>query len=137
MKKQIFKKDDKVFDIKFGWGVVKEIDNSLLFSVLIEFGDNKMGYTSEGKISLTSIEPTLSFTEYRIDKGFSQERVINYKDYLGKWGKFWNNHNKDYIISKLDRVESNGFKSNTSTVIYDNFQPLTEEQIKILELENN
>ena len=42
---------------------------------------------------------------------------------------------KEYIISRLERATPEGFKSNTSIMIYNNFEPLTEEQIKMLNLE--
>ena len=31
----------------------------------------------------------LSFAEYGFDDRFSQERPINYEEYVGKWGVFW------------------------------------------------
>ena len=136
MNKQIFKKEDRVFDINFGWGVVKSIDDLSLFSVLVEFGDSYIGYTADGKNSLKSTAPTLSFTEYGVDNRFSQKINADYNEYLGKWGKFWDKNSKDYFISRLERVIPNGFRPNSSIAIYDNFEPLTDEQLGLLGLKN-
>lgn len=91
--------------------------------------------TRDGKDYHTDLSPILSFTEYNlIDGGFSQERPIDYGEYIGKWGKFWNDK-KEYIVSKLERYSSEGFRTTTSIALYKFFEPLTEEQIKILNLE--
>ena len=70
--KTIFEVGDKVFDYQFGWGKVKGIDNSSLFCVTVDFGDDSLRYTTDGRL-LSESAPTLSFTEYTL-KGFSQER---------------------------------------------------------------
>lgn len=76
----------------------------------------------------------LSFTEYGIDERFSQKRPMDYEKCIGKWGKFWNDK-KEYIVSKLERYSSEGFRTTTSIALYKFFESLTEEQIKILNLE--
>ena len=137
MKKQIFKIGDRVFDAMCGWGEVKDIDKHLVF---VKFDkddkdDNIDEYYDDGRFCKSDINPRLSFTEYGFDNRFSQERPINYEEYIGKWGKFWGDRIKEYIISRLERATPEGFKSNTSFILYDNFEPLTEEQIKMLNLE--
>lgn len=138
MDKQIFKVGDKVYDAMCGWGEVKDIDEHLVFIKF--YKDNYLEYNyleeynHDGRFSESDINPRLSFTEYGFDNRFSQERPINYNDYIGKWGKFWHDCSKEYTISKLEKVKLNKFKSNTSIALYDNFEPLTEEQIKILNL---
>lgn len=48
---------------------------------------------------------------------------------------FWSNNGKDErIISKLESYGGKYFKSTTSITLYGNFKPLSEEQIKSLEL---
>ena len=137
MDKQIFKIGDRVFDIMYGWGVVEELhqDEERSYPLIVRFpGFDTLYYTRDGKSNTSDSHPILSFTEYGFDNRFSQERPINYNDYIGKWGKFWNDCSKEYTISKLEKVKLNKFKSNTSIALYDNFEPLTEEQIKILNL---
>ena len=130
-----FKEGDQVFDILHGWGKVtylyssdwekSELDH-LVCRVKFDNG-KECHYTKY--VALKS----LSFTEYGFDERFTQERPINYDDYIGKWGKFWNDK-KEYIISKLERYSSEGFRTTTSIALYKFFEPLTEEQTKVLGL---
>ena len=138
MDEQIFKVGDRVFDIMYGWGVVEELhqDEERSYPLIVRFpGFDTLYYTRDGKSNTSDSHPILSFTEYGFDNRFSQERPINYEEYIGKWGKFWDDRIKEYIISRLERATPEGFKSNTSIMIYNNFEPLTEEQIKMLNLE--
>ncbi|MFJ1490530.1 hypothetical protein [Capnocytophaga canis] len=141
MEKQIFKAGDRVFDIRYGWGEVKEDDYTQPYHKLkIVFDENKNDYhlyTEEGSNEIAGV-PTLSFTEYTLD-GFSQERPIDYNDYIGKWGKFYDDKERsnDFVISKLvyyDEDANNDFET-TDGHKYNYFEPLTEEQVKILGLE--
>jgi hypothetical protein len=144
MKKQIFKKGDRVFDIRYGWGKVVCKDKAILFPIYVQFDDDDdaqeiVFYTSDGKNMPGDKLPLLSFTEYTLHmQGFTQEKPVNYEEYIGKWGKFWSSGKNDMIIARLishtDNVfEDYSFKSTDSW--YKNFEPLTEEQIKILNLE--
>ena len=136
MEKEIFRKEDKVFDISYGWGIVKLIDNYAKFPIGVKFGDNLISYTADGKKSLISVAPTLSFTEYGLNNKFTQKRPINYNDYIGKWGKFWNNYIEKFIITTLDDYFMNDNKPfETNCGFFKHFEPLKEEQIKILGLE--
>lgn len=136
--KTTFEKGDKIFDIRFGWGVIIETycsnwkeknDNTLVFEVKLE--DGSITYYTKRLAS-----KLLSFKEY-ILKGFTQEPPINWNDYIGKWGKFWDEDSFDFIVSKLYFYnEENNAKFITSdNCPFYNFEPLTEEQIKILNLE--
>ena len=136
MEKEIFRKEDKVFDISYGWGIVKLIDNYAKFPIGVKFGDNLISYTADGKKSLISVAPTLSFTEYGLNNKFTQKRPINYNDYIGKWGKFWNDNPKYFTIGILKGYEQDGHKPFQSVSLdFQKFKPLTEEKVKILELE--
>lgn len=145
MEKQIFKKGDRVFDIRFGWGTVKEVlDTSYHNYPIIVFFDNignVFTYASDGS-SGAGMPQMLSFTEYTL-QGFTQERPINYDDYIGKWGKFWDTaYENTVIIAKLSSyLLGGGYRSfrcytygEDSDMGYTNFEPLTEEQTKVLGL---
>lgn len=139
MEKQIFKKGDRVFDIRFGWGKVKEVLDTLYhnYPITVFFDNigNVITYASDGSFG-AGMPQMLSFTEYTL-QGFSQERPINYNDYIGKWGKFWNDDFEDYyVISKLKEYKSGDtYKFKILGGVYNTFEPLTEEQIKVLNLE--
>jgi hypothetical protein len=74
MKKSIFKVGDKVFDIRYGWGIVEFIDvKSNFYPINVSFGVlNEDCYTWDGR-SYQGLLKVLSFTEYTLE-GFSQER---------------------------------------------------------------
>lgn len=137
MNEQIFKLEDKVFDIRYGWGTVingidiDDIDN--LYPIRVDFNKYIITYTYDGKITDEDKHPILSFTEYTL-QGFSQERP--YRDYVGKWGKFWNDNEKLFVVGQLCWYNENNdgkpyeFKGKD----YAFFKPFTEEQVKVLEL---
>ena len=135
MKKQTFEKGDRVFDYLKGWGAIihtysdnwEEVDDNYTVCV-VKFD------SSEEIIHFTKYLATkmLSFTEYTL-QGFTQEKPVNYEEYVGKWGKFWNDE-KECTISKLEGYRSEGFRSTTSIALYEYFEPLTEEQVKVLGL---
>ena len=137
MAKEIFRVGDRVFDIIFGWGKVTEVYyfQNRNYPVSVQFENSIIKYTYDGKWNTADSYSRLSFTEYGFDDRFSQERPIDYTEYIGKWGKFWNDKINEYTISKLERIKLTSFVSNTSIAIYDCFEPLTDEQVKILELE--
>ena len=132
-----FKVGDRVYDI---WGTVKHIqeDVSSYFPVNVLFDNDKSQnlkfYSSEfDEEKYTNL---LSFTEYTL-QGFSQERPINYEVYIGKWGRFFDKNEIHIAIDKL--VDYRGSSADapfeSRFAHYSNFEPLTEEQIKILNLE--
>lgn len=129
MEKQIFKEGDRVFVKYLGWGTI--ICKASKVKHRIRFDNDKPNLERNIRNNL------ISFTEY-ILQGFSQERPINYEDYIGKWGKFFDNEgDEDIVISRLTEFfKSEGVRYLTSyKAIYRFFEPLTEEQIKILGLE--
>ena len=137
MEKKIFKAGDSVFDIRFGWGVVAgsitDITDTLF--VCVDFNNKKI----ERKEYKNSEMKLLSFTEYTL-QGFSQERPIDWDGYKGKWGKFYDDcNNKNFcIIDKLESFDDSQkypFNAEFCNSYYKHFEPLTEEQIKILGLE--
>lgn len=141
MEKQIFKKGDRVFDIRFGWGTVVDDDNNKIYPIGIQFDNDDsqevIFYTGKGMINLREESSLLSFKEYGLDDRFTQERPINYNDYEGKWGAFWDSNKDILLIGKLsayDNTENEDHPFENEFGYYANFEPLTEEQIKVLNL---
>ena len=135
----VFRKGDQVFDIRFGWGKVIDDNKGGLFPIGVQFHDDDsqevIVYTNDGKYKLDEESPLLSFTEYTL-QGFSQERPINYKDYIGKWGKFWDNDLEGLQIGKLRKFDLNSkYPFGCRYGFFNNFELLTGEQIKVLNLE--
>ena len=147
MEKEIFRVGDKVFDIRYGWGTIIKYNATQNYPIEVKFDKNDLEeiirYTKYGKDYKLDDAGLLSFTEYDlVNGGFSQERPINYKDYMDKWGKFWNMENKeDMVIKKLYKhipyTTNLRFQCLIGRVsmCYKNFEPLTDEQVKILNLE--
>lgn len=146
MEKQIFKIGDRVFDIRYGWGKVTNCEHLRLYPIGVQFDEDDsqeiLFYSKDGKTNSGDNKPFLSFEEYDFDNRFTQERPINYEDYMRKWGKFWNNISDNIIIDVLDdlcedcdgNVKFVPYEINSH---YDHFEPLTDEQLKVLGLENS
>lgn len=139
MKKQTFEKGDRVFHYLKGWGEIvhtysdnwEEVDGNYIVCV-VKFE------SSEELVHFTKYLATkmLSFTEYTL-QGFSQEKPVNYEEYVGKRGKFWDSDKDVLLIGKLlayDNTENEGYPFENEFGYYANFEPLTEEQIKVLGL---
>ena len=137
MKKQTFEKGDRVFDYLKGWGEIvhtysdnwEEVDDNYTVCV-VRFE------SSEEIIHFTKYLATkmLSFTEYSL-QGFTQEKPVNYEKYIGKWGQFWDSNKDILLIGKLstyDNTENEGYPFENEFGYYANFEPLTEEHIKVL-----
>ena len=141
MEKQIFKVGDRVFDIRHGWGTIKKYDANYSFPIEVKFDKKYISdliqYTKYGKDYELDDTGLLSFTEYGFDDRFSQERPIDYIEYIGKWGKFWNYNTEYFTIGILKGYEQDSYKPFQSVSLdFKNFKPLTDEQIKVLGLEN-
>lgn len=141
MKKQIFKKGDRVFHYLKGWGEIvhlysdnwEEVDDNYIVCVVKFDSSEELKYFT--KYLATKM---LSFTEYTL-QGFSQEKPVNYEYYIGKWGRFWDSDKDILLIGKLlayDNTENEGYPFENEFGYYANFEPLTEEQIKVLGLCN-
>lgn len=141
-----FKVGDRVYDIQYGWGTItakRETfeDPNYIWVVTFENGDTD-DYTIEGKYNTTVRYRSLSFTEYDfVNGGFSQERKINYHDYVGKWGKFSNSEEDIIVISKLQEYNPNTnspsgklFKEIAFDKEFYYFEPLTEQELCKLNL---
>lgn len=139
MKKQTFEKGDRVFHYLKGWGEIvhtysdnwEEVDDNYTVCVVkFESSEELEHFT---KYLATKI---LSFTEYTL-QGFTQEKPVNYEEYIGKWGRFWDSDKDILLIGKLlayDNTENEGYPFENEFGYYANFEPLTEEQIKALGL---
>ena len=138
MAKEIFRVGDRVFDIIFGWGKVTEVYyfQNRNYPVSVQFENSIIKYTYDGKWNTADSYSRLSFTEYGLDDKFSQERPIDYTEYIGKWGRFWNDNPEYFTIGILKGYEQDSHKPFQSISLdFQNFEPLTDEQIKVLGLE--
>lgn len=129
----VFKKGDKVFDIHYGWGIVVEVFRKH-YPVHVRFEEmcGNISYTFDG-IRLDKFPQTLSFTEYNlVTGGFSQERPIDWSQYISCWGIF-KSEGELCDIGKLAATDGRLF-TRYDGANYEAFIPLTEEQVKHLKL---
>ena len=139
MKKQTFEKGDRVFHYLKGWGEIvhlysdnwEEVDDN--YTVCVVKFDSSEEIVHFTKYLATK---TLSFNEYTL-KGFNQERPPEYMECIGKWGKFWNNDSDSFQIGKLEDcryLPVKGYRFLNNQRVFQNFKPLTDEQLKVLGL---
>ena len=138
MKKQTFEKGDRVFDYLKGWGEIihtysdnwEEVDDN--YTVCVVKFDSSKEIVHFTKYLATKM---LSFTEYTL-QGFTKEKPVNYEEYVGKWGRFFDKNEIHIAIDKL--VDYHGSSADapfeSRFAHYSNFEPLTEEQLKVLGL---
>ena len=137
MKKQTFEKGDRVFDYLKGWGEIVHLYTDNWEEVNDEYTVCVVKFDSSEELEHFTkylATKTLSFTEYTL-QGFSPKRPINHEKHVGKWGKFWDDNKERFIIGKLlyyNKDEDTPFESEFNW--FENFEPLTEEQIKVLGL---
>lgn len=149
--KTVFKVGHEVYDsIFFGnlKGVVEEVINNPFNVILkVKFGDKEFRYFGDGVFIgdkfdnriLTHVR-TLSFRQYGL-KDFTQGVVSDYSSFIGNYGKFWNNGFEELVVvNKLNVVNVNTYGdlvfSTFNSETFDNFEPLTKEQLECLNLKN-
>ena len=140
MKMQKFKLNQDVYDTTYGWGkVVERKEDCYDYPIKVEFYHRQKGlplleYTIGGVLRGGTFK-TLSTRSYQL-VGFCQEDKLPFEDCLYKWGMFRNSFENDIVISKLTlyvKENEHAFKT-TDKTFYKFFEPLTEEQIKVLGL---
>ena len=140
MKMQKFKLNQEVYDTTYGWGkVVERKEDCYEYPIKVEFYHRQKGlplleYTIGGVVKGGNFK-TLSTRSYQL-VGFCQEDKLPFEDCLYKWGMFRNSFENDIVISKLTlyvKENEHAFRT-TDKTFYKFFEPLTEEQIKVLGL---
>lgn len=121
MKNTIFKKDDRVFCVIYGWGKIIAVDYGS-HPITVQFDNNRIiTYNSNGCLDANANQ-SLSFTEYKLD-GFSLERPENLPK-LGEvvWVK--DRDNEDWIVRHFLRkfeVKYLAIEDNPETYIFSEF----------------
>lgn len=143
-----FKIGQKVYDYIFfrnTKGIVKDIKEVLGKTIVeVDFSGIIFRYSYDGKLidrldnRFITFTPTLSTKPYTLEN-FTQEEQIDWEKFEGVWGIFYD-EGKAKVIGKLngyypdsrvkeyfscEQCDENGFEF---------YQPLTEEQTKILNL---
>ena len=129
----IYKVGDRVFDIRYGWGIVIDITTDRNYPVEVSFTNNPrvLVYTSDGRLFDTDNTPSLSFTEYTLE-GFSQERPRN-QPKLGSLCLFADieeNFNSNIgTIGILDDIVDGKYYMNTNGVTYEYCKQIKIEEV--------
>lgn len=100
----------KVFDIRFGWGVVESVTNSLPYPIIVQFVIENCTYTENGSLPTIDNCPTLSLSEYNlVSGGFTSITDLD-KPKVGYVGYFWD-YEGDFgglLYSKLINITDDG-----------------------------
>jgi len=68
-----FEVNDKVFDARYGWGVIQKINLSMCYPVLVYFYECYKTYSLEGEeIVGIHATPALKKHEYKLDELFEE-----------------------------------------------------------------
>ena len=129
-----FKEGERVFDIRYGWGTIREPINECFTAVIFDKDRIIECYDERNAVTM------LSYEEYELHGRCS----TNYRKYVGKWGVF-----TDYVhdiedafigILKDVCVHNGNMKFAVETqgheVEMKRFIPLTDDMLKRLNLEN-
>jgi hypothetical protein len=98
----------KVFDIRFGWGEVANIYDKAVYQVMVKFEGSAEVYTQEGLYRRTDKSPTLSLTEYTLEKGRFTPITEYGKPKVGDMGYFWDSNHPDAVYGKLTMITDVG-----------------------------
>ena len=106
----IFRENDKVYHMQYGWGtvtsVIKEIKAGA-YCVDVEFENNSASFTEDGKEFDEDWVATLSFTEYTFD-GFSQKRPVDLPE-KGEPILVKNNNHNEWFLAYFEGAEKGYF----------------------------
>lgn len=130
---------DRVWDLRFGWGAVTNIEETAIYPITVLFGNNRgdRSYTTDGKISIDDINPTLFWGETKLEitvkpfdlKEFLKENLEPKNFKIGDCNLFLA-FNTGWYIGKSKRNNVIGtvyFKIKTDDVYI--LETLNEEQI--------
>lgn len=122
-----------VFTYRFEHEINKEFKNSLEAD---EYFKRNKKYFEDRLMEELPVNPINinNLTNYDMIGAYT-----DYSKYIGAWGRFFNNHRKYIVIDKLEDfyTDEGGkmtFMSENICGEYDNFEALTEEEIKNLKL---
>lgn len=122
-----------VFTYRFEHEIDKEFKNSLEAD---EYFKRNKRYFEDRLMEELPIKPINinNLTKYDMIGAYT-----DYSKYRGKYGKFWNKEKLPIVVDVLDDFYTDEGGKVTFTIIggleeYENFEPLTEEEIKILNL---
>ena len=130
-----FKEGERVFDIRYGWGTIKEPINECFTAVIFDKDRIIECYDERTAVNL------LAYEEYEIKK----KPASKYQNLIGQWGIFTDYFGEfeNVVVGKLKRVEEVGgyiyFVVNTcrGNERMRCFVPFTDDMIERLGLNKN
>ena len=110
MSKPIFYKGQKVGCLLYGEGVVKDVMDDSLFSVLVNFEDGRTEmYTQKGYLSSRHYRPILyPLEQYRsLICSIAEPQPEAWRPKVGEWCWFWDNPTHSARIGKFAGYDEN------------------------------
>ena len=141
MKEQLLPIGTKVFDIRFGWGEIININSEpYIYKVNFKIHSTSIFYYDiNGKSINFQINPTLSLTEYDLyNGGFTPLSDYN-KPKVGDFGYFWDDDmesKKRLVFSVIDKI-IDGCYYDSNVTNWENFSKEIPEWFKKIMNEKN
>lgn len=137
-----FKEFDYVYSDEFGFGTVSKVYNEgadVLLDIKLERPcEYTESFKSKPEIKTVRAEDTDLVTVETVEVEYHKDDKIDYTKYIGKWGKFEIDEDS-MLVAKLNyfRKDDQHRFSNDGYDFHYSFEPLTEEELKVLKLEND
>lgn len=141
IKDYVWEVGQKVFDSRYGWGIINSVDDSDSYPIVIAFGDTYIRYSKDGREYTCNKYPSLSFTNY-IENKFSQDtKDATYEQIepdfdwgcLSAWCNDWIAKDKDGIWysykSKPEIYSKKYVPENYYTRIHPDYYPKNSDKI--------
>lgn len=134
-----------VFDIRFGWGEVKENTNTQnSYPLVCTFkGQGRMSYKKEGRSVADHKSPILSLTDYTLEEGgFTSVTEFDFDaPKVGDWGYFWDREDRNSCVfgklGNLDKSLDYPYLLDLGGINYRHFSKEIPEHIKKLQNEKD
>ena len=130
------KREIKVFDPRYGWGVVVGLNKDNTYSILVKFKEDSDTdvYTDCGRY-LLGLKQSLSFTDYTGSEPaewvtLEKLEAMNKPELVeGKLYKVWKDNMIEgcYIVAKCTNAQKQKFATESSSFHYDNYSELKED----------
>ncbi|MGL4998104.1 MAG: hypothetical protein ACRC5T_03980 [Cetobacterium sp.] len=117
----MFKVGDRVFDLRFGWGEVKEINEDTTYSVKVKFKlvSYKIAYTEQGKYINSDFYRSLFFEKIEVPANATTKSKFR-ADFGGRYYSV--NH-----YGVIERSIERGYKTDSRLVEIGNYFKTVEE----------
>jgi hypothetical protein len=110
----------QVYCLRYGVGKIANIDNSILYSIKVEFPDGRFNYTLGGKWSENDANPILYAEKPEIT-------LPKWQPKPGEWCWFWDQNTHSVHLAKFSGIVNNKLYRSAEGVWWQNCAPFIGE----------